>query len=177
MNTTMKRIALFTLSACLMAGCAVSGFAAGGSAYTVLGRQTNDCGGTQKAEIVVRYTGGDGAARDYVICAECGDVNGAGCLDKVEGATANLSELYVYTGTLDNGERVMTVSCLTSGYSAMSRVAADVWLPADVVEGYDLYCVNADGTETRLDVSAGGSTAHFRVSMEDGAALIRMVER
>ena len=173
MNTTMKRIAMFTLSACLMAGCAVSGFAAGGSAYTVLGRQTSDCEGTQKAEIVVRYTGEDGAARDYVICAECGDVNGAGCLDKVEGATANLSELYVYTGTLDNGERVMTVACI-SGPGAMQGVTANVMLPWSAVEGYELYLVNADGGETKLE-PYGGDWAYLDVNMQEGAALIRML--
>ena len=170
MKNTMKRIAMLTLAACMMAGGAVSSFAAGSTAR-ILGHQTNDCEGTEKAEIVAAFDG-----EEYVICAECGKVNGESCLEKVDNAVANLSELYVYEGELDNGERIMTVSCLSSGYSAMSRVTASVMLPAAAVEGYDLYLVNADGAETKIDVT-GDDWAHFDVKMEDGAALIRMVEQ
>ena len=152
MKTMMKRIAMLTLSACMLVGGAVSSFAATGASshYTVsiLGHQTNDCEGTANGEIVARFSSPYGDVQDYVICGECGDVNGKSCLSEVDDATANFSELCVYQGKLDNGERIMTVACLSSGVNAMSGVTANVMMPWDAIEGYDLYLVNADGTES-----------------------------
>ena len=179
MKTMMKRFVLFALSACVAASSAVSGFAAeGASHYTaaVLGHQTNACEGTEKAEIAVRYSSPYGDVKDYVICGECGDVNGKSCLEEVDNAVANFSEVHVCQGKLDNGERVMTVSCLTSGMSAMSGVTASVMLPRSSIEGYDLYLVGADGSETKIE-PYGGDWTYIDVPMESGAALIRMVKQ
>ena len=177
MKTMMKRFVLFALSACVAASSAVSGFAAEGH-YTaaVLGHQTNACGGTEKAEIAVRCSSPYGDVKDYVICGECGDVNGKSCLEEVDNAVANFSGVQVYQGKLDNGERVMTVSCLTSGMSAMSGVTASVMLPRSSIEGYDLYLVGTDGSETKIE-PYGGDWAYIDVPMEGGAALIRMVKQ
>ena len=177
MKTMMKRFVLFALSACVAASSAVSGFAAEGH-YTaaILGHQTNACEGTEKAEIAVRYSSPYGDVKDYVICGECGDVNGKSCLEEVDNAVANFSGVQVYQGKLDNGERVMTVSCLTSGMSAMSGVTASVMLPRSSIEGYDLYLVGADGSETKIE-PYGGDWAYIDVPMEGGAALIRMVKQ
>ena len=177
MKTMMKRFVLFALSACVAASSAVSGFAAEGH-YTaaILGHQTNACEGTEKAEIAVRYSSPYGDVKDYVICGECGDVNGKSCLEEVDNAVANFSEVHVCQGKLDNGERVMTVSCLTSGMSAMSGVTASVMLPRSSIEGYDLYLVGADGSETKIE-PYGGDWAYIDVPMDGGAALIRMVKQ
>ena len=182
MKTMMKTLAMLSLSACILVGGAVSSFAAGTSTYTanVLSHQTNSCEGTQRAEMVVRFSSPYGATQTYTICGECGDVNGVSTLSKVSNATANFSGLKVYQGTLDNGERIMTVSCLSSGYTALTNVSANVMMPSSNVEGYDLYLVNADGTETKLDAStssawSGDDWAHIDVYMDNGTALIRMV--
>ena len=177
MKTMMKRIAMLALSACVLAGSAVSSFATE-SHYTatILGHQKNECEGTADAEIVVRFSSPYGEVKDYVICGECGDVNGQSGLSEVDNTVANFSELYVYQGKLDNGEKVMTVACLTSEVSAMSGVTANVMMPWDAIEGYDLYLVNADGTETKLE-PYGGDWAYLDVYMEDGTALICMVEQ
>ena len=179
MKTMMKRFILFALSACVAASGAVSSFAAEGASHytaTVLGHQTNACEGTEKAEIAVRYSSPYGDVKDYVICGECGDVNGKSCLEEVDNAVANFSGVQVYQGKLDNGERVMTVSCLTSGMSAMSGVTASVMLPWSSIEGYDLYLVGTDGSETKIE-PYGGDWAYIDVPMEGGAALIRMVKQ
>ena len=79
MKTMMKRIAMFTLSACMLAGGAVSSFAAGASSHytaAILNHQTDACEGTEKAELTVRFSSPYGDVQDYVICGECGNVNG-----------------------------------------------------------------------------------------------------
>ena len=160
-------------------GGAVSSFATGASSHytaAILSHQTDACEGTEKAELTVRFSSPYGDVQDYVICGECGDVNGESGLSKVKDAYGNFSELYVYQGKLDNGERVMTVSCLSSGANAMSGVTANVMLPWSAVEGYDLYLVNADGTETKLE-SYGTDWAYLNVYLDGGTALIRMVEQ
>lgn len=179
MKTMMKRITMLTLSACMLVGGAVSSFAAESSSHytaAILGHQTNSCEGTEKAEVVVRFSSPYGDVQDYVICGECGEVNGKSSLQEVDDAVANFSKLYVYQGKLDNGERVMTVSCLTSEVNAMSGVTANVMLPWNAIEGYDLYLVNADGTETKLE-PYGTDWAYIDVYMDGGTALIRMVEQ
>src|SRR5699024_10311383 len=70
MKTMMKRIAMFTLSACMLAGGAVSSFAADASSHytaAILSHQTDACEGTEKAELTVRFSSPYGDVQDYVI--------------------------------------------------------------------------------------------------------------
>ncbi len=180
MKNSMKTIAMLSLSACVLVGGAISSFAAEPASVTaqVTGHETSTCKTydsvtNDNATIVAQFTNADGSSKTYTICAECGKVNGKTTLTKVQNAFANFSSLNVYTGTLDNGEKVMTVTCL-GGTGAITDVSANVELPVSAVEGYDLYLVNEDGTETKLDVSIGRK-AFVKVSMQNGAALIHMV--
>ena len=183
MKSMMKTFAMIGLSACMLAGGAISSFAAepaSGSRYTanILSHQINSCDDTARAEIVVQFTSEYGDAKVYTICSECGDVTsssgGSGSLSRVKDTTANFGGVKVYQGKLDNGERVMTVACINSDDAAMQNVTANVMLPKSSLEGYDLYLVNADGTESKLDISISDEWAYINVYMADGAALIRM---
>lgn len=181
MKKMIKTFAMLSLSACVLTGGAISSFAAAPASTTVsiLGHATSTCedyngNDNDNAVILAQFKNADGTVNNYAICAECGEVNGKVELTKVENTFANFAGLNVYTGTLDNGEKVMTVTCL-SGRGAMTDVSANVELPVSVVKGYDLYLVNADGSETKLNVSEGKKKASVKVSMQDGAALIRMV--
>ena len=181
MKNMTKTIAMLSLSACVLTGGAISSFAAEPAAITarVLGHATSTCeeyngADNDNAVIIAQFRNADGAAKQYAICAECGEVNGKETLSKVKETFANFSGLNVYEGTLDNGEKIMTVTCLSGG-GAMKNVAAAVEMPRTAVEGYDLYLVHADGSESKLDVSLGKSKASVQVSMQDGAALIHMV--
>ena len=163
MKTSTKTLAMLTLSACVITGSAVSSFAAtpvtAGAA--VLGHQTSTCGDDDhsNAEILARFKNADGSTSFYTICA-----------------SSNFYGTRVYTGTLDNGQRVMTVACI-NGNGAMTGTTADVRVPNDAVKGYDLYLVGSDGTETKLNVSSrsNSSCSVVRVNMQDGAALIHLV--
>ena len=131
----MKTFAMIGLSACMLAGGAISSFAAepaSGSRYTanILSHQINSCDDTARAEIVVQFTSEYGDAKVYTICSECGDVTsssgGSGSLSRVKDTTANFGGVKVYQGKLDNGERVMTVACINSDDAAMQNVTANV---------------------------------------------------
>ena len=128
------------------------------------------------AEILARFKNADGSTSFYTICAEGGEVNGSTALTELTSASSNFYGTRVYTGTLDNGQRVMTVACI-NGNGAMTGTTADVRVPNDAVKGYDLYLVGSDGTETKLNVSSSSnsSCSVVRVNMQDGAALIHLV--
>lgn len=180
MMNPAKTVATLTLSACILTGGAVSSFAAvpaGAVSAAVLGHQTSTCGSNDSAngEIIARFVNADGSTNTYTICAEGGEVNGKNTLTEWSNSSSNFYGTHVYTGTLDNGEHIMTVACISGG-KAMDNVSATVWVPKAAVEGYDLYLVNSDGTETKLDVSSSFSSAVFNVSMKDGASLIHMVK-
>ena len=178
----IKTAAMLSLSACMLAGGALSSFAAGTdgtSRYTaqVLDHQYSDCEGSDDAQMTVRFTSPYGETKDYVICAECGDVNGESGLTELDDTSSNFSDTYVHMGTLDNGVKVMTVSCISSGVSAMKGVTASVMLPREDIAGYDLYLINSDGTETELEPYGSEDWARIDVNMQDGAAVIRMVQQ
>ena len=181
MKNSVKTLAMLTLSACVVTGGAISSFAAApvtsGSA-AVIAHQTSTCGDDDhaNAEILARFKNADGSTSFYTICAEDGEVNGEAALTKLTSASSNFYGTQVYTGTLDNGERIMTATCI-SGNGAMTNISADVRIPNSDIKGYDLYLVGSDGTETKLNVSSSSNSNYsvVRVNMQDGAALIRLV--
>lgn len=188
MRKNFKMAVMIALSVCMVAGTAFSACAAPVESETrtgtamILAHKTSSCKFdpreqyNQNAQIVVRFTNENGESKNYTICAECGDVDGvSGILTAVKDPVANFESPYVYTGTLDNGETVMTVTCLSGNIGAMTGIRANVWIPKETVEGYDLYLVNADGTETKVNVTDKGSRVVLDVNMQDGASLIRMV--
>ena len=105
-------------------------------------------GGTGKAEIVAQFSN----AGSYTICAECGRVNGESGLTQVDQAVANFAGVKVYQGEVA-GQRIMTAACLQSTGSVIKDLEVNVMLPRPSVEGYDLYQVNLDGTETKLEIN------------------------
>ena len=87
MKTSMKTLAMLTLSACVITGSAVSSFAAAPvtAGAAVLGHQTSTCGDDDhsNAEILARFKNADGSTSFYTICAEGGEVNGSAALTKL----------------------------------------------------------------------------------------------
>ena len=178
MKATLKTIAMLSLSACIMIGGTCTSFAAAAdSGYTaaVQGHSTHntiDCNNYQYGEIIAQFTDASGASKSYTICADCGMVNGVSTLSRVSDAIANVSGVDVYRGKLDNSQMIMTVACFSSNRAAEGTV--NVMMPKSVVENYDLYVVNPDGSESAVSVSYTDDWAHLEVKMQDGPALIRM---
>lgn len=179
MKKIMKAVAVVTLSACVMTGGALASFAAEASPYRITGYKASTCGlydggHCDNAVVTANYTAPDGTVKSYDFCAECGKVNDKAVMTEITDSFSAYGQLYVYTGTLDNGEKMMTVTCL-SGQGAMDEIDPRVRIANEAVQGYDLYLVAEDGTETKLAADAGRYYTSYRVPMEKGAALIHMV--
>ncbi len=210
-TTAMKTLAMLGLSACILVGSAVSGFAAEPSGSQ---KDQEECEHKWKYETEVKntcietsylYRNADGTTQTITLCPACGQEGKVGVWDpdnaqlrEVTGVSSNFSNLTVHTGTLHNGMNVMTVAFYypektekricelcklveTLDHSdsrfMASDIEASISLPKEVVENYDLMLVNADGTETKLDVSLGEKQASLTLNMASGAQLIHLVAK
>ena len=118
-TTALKTLAMLGLSACILAGGAVSGFAAepGGS--------QEDCKHEWRYETELKTTcidttfqhrTTDGTVETITLCPVCGKEGASAAwkpgdvqLTEVKDAFANFSGLTIHTGTLSNGMQVLTV--------------------------------------------------------------------
>lgn len=99
----------------------------------------------------------------------------APALQAVTSAYTNFSGLTVFHGTLANGERIMTVALIGSDGISEVDITLNVVVNTDVVAGYRLMLVNADGTETELSVGSGNSKSSFALNFANGAQIIHLV--
>ena len=99
----------------------------------------------------------------------------APALQAVTSAYTNFSGLTVFHGTLANGERIMTVALIGSDGISEVDITLNVVVNTDVVAGYRLMLVNADGTETELSVGSGNGKSSFALNFADGAQIIHLV--
>lgn len=82
-----------------------------------------------------------------------------------------------YTGTLDNGEQILTLVCYEDDKHAAKTDDTTVYVLLSVLEGHDAYLVNADGTETKIEVQPVGREGKFHIDLRDGAALVHLVPK
>ena len=99
----------------------------------------------------------------------------APALQAVTSAYTNFSGLTVFHGTLANGERIMTVALIGSDGISEVDITLNVVVNTDVVAGYRLMLVNADGTETELSVGSGSGKSSFALNFANGAQIIHLV--
>ena len=99
----------------------------------------------------------------------------APALQAVTSAYTNFSGLTVFHGTLANGERIMTVALIGSDGISEVDITLNVVVNTDVVAGYRLMLVNADGTETELSVGSGKGKSSFALNFANGAQIIHLV--
>lgn len=200
-NRVLKALAALGLSVCVLAGSAVAGMAEGTPSekadctehvWKTTTEYKYDC-----VETAFRHQLPDGTVETLKLCPGCGREDGTARLKKVNGAFSNFSGLEVYSGTLKNGEQVMTVAfyypttirkvvcekcglvkseITTPARCMASQVEASVELPASAVEGYTLMLVHADGTESPVELSRNEETgkAFFKLDLTSGAQLLRL---
>ena len=99
----------------------------------------------------------------------------APALQAVTSTYTNFSGLTVFHGTLANGERIMTVALIGSDGISEVDITLNVVVNTDVVAGYRLMLVNADGTETELSVGSGNGKSSFALNFANGAQIIHLV--
>lgn len=99
----------------------------------------------------------------------------APALQAVTSAYTNFSGLTVFHGTLANGERIMTVALIGGDGISEVDITLNVVVNTDVVAGYRLMLVNADGTETELSVGSGNGKSSFALNFANGAQIIHLV--
>ena len=113
----------------------------------------------------------------HTLCAEGGEVDGKrNALTKVH-AVFSRYDGDAYTGTLDNGEQILTLVCYEDDKHAAKTDDTTVYVLLSVLEGHDAYLVNADGTETKIEVQLVGREGKFHIDLRGGAALVHLVPK
>ena len=112
-NRVLKALAAFGLSVCVLAGSSVVGMAEETPGKTECKEHTWKTTTEYKTECVettFQHKLPDGTTETLTLCPKCGKVKNNTQLTKVNGVFSNFSNLTVHTGTLKNGEQVMTAA-------------------------------------------------------------------
>ena len=112
-------------------------------------------------------------AEDYAfeICPVCGEVSDGARLELVTEAIAKAEhlpqgEMVLRLGDLQNGERILSVGFEYSGKLTQPTEPVEITLPAELLEGYALKLLDADGTETELPFTVTEDTATFTLTFD-----------
>ena len=113
---------------------------------------------------------------DLTFCPVCGEISNGAMLARVS-ATATSArtmrgEPTVRTGTLDNGETVLTIAFEAAGKLIKTNREVRVTLPASVLCGGTLCLLNADGTEVPLTVTAQGENIVLTLNFKNAPLFI-----
>lgn len=111
---------------------------------------------------------------DYTVCPVCGQLSDGGRLELVEEAkptpvTAWTPEgdLVLRYGELENGEKIICVGFEYDARLAQYYGICKFTIPAEMLEGYQLMLLDADGNETELKVETTGNKASFTIDFHD----------
>ena len=112
-------------------------------------------------------------AEDYVIelCPVCGEVSDGARLALVTEAVAKAEhlpqgELVLRLNELQNGEHILSVGFEYSGKLTQPTEPVEIHLPVELLEGYALKLLDADGTETELPFTVTEDTATFTLTFD-----------
>ncbi len=112
-NRILKALASFGLSVCVLAGSSVVSMAEETPGKTECKEHTWKTTTEYKTECVettFQHKLPDGTTETLTLCPECGKIKNNTQLTKVNGVFSNFSNLTIHTGTLKNGEQVMTAA-------------------------------------------------------------------
>ena len=112
-------------------------------------------------------------AEDYIfgLCPVCGEVSDGARLALVTEAIAKAEhlpqgELVLRLDELQNGERILSVGFEYSGKLTQPVELVEITLPAELLEGYALKLLDANGTETELPFTVTEGTATFMLNFD-----------
>ena len=119
-------------------------------------------------------------ALNISLCPVCGTVS-----DGSKPALANASvkivsgriphgEALLRVGTLANGEKLLTVGYVYGGRLSKASCQVKITLPAELLAGYTLSLLNADGTETPLEYALDGDSAVLTLTFAQPLLAVRL---
>ena len=123
-------------------------------------------------------------ALNISLCPVCGTVSDgskptlANASVKIISGRIPHGEALLRVGTLANGEKLLTVGYVYGGRLSKASCQVRVTLPAELVNGYTLSLLNADGTETAVDCTVDGESAVFTLDFaqsQHDALLLRLI--
>ena len=118
------------------------------------------------------------------VCHACGSASDGSKLALTSASVKIISgriphgEPLLRLGTLASGEKLLTVGYVYGGQLSKASCQVKITLPAELVNGYTLSLLNADGTETPVDCTVDGDSAVFTLDFaqsQHDALLLRLI--
>ena len=119
-------------------------------------------------------------ALNISLCPVCGTVSDGSRLALANASVKIVSgriphgEALLRVGTLANGEKLLTVGYVYGGRLSKASCQVRVALPAELLAGYTLSLLNADGTETPLEYALEGDSAVFTLTFAQPLLAMRL---
>ena len=118
------------------------------------------------------------------VCHACGSASDGSKLALTNASVQIISGRIPYgepllrLGALANGEKLLTLGYVYGGRLSKASCQVKITLPAELVNGYTLSLLNADGTETAVDCTVDGDSAVFTLDFaqsQHDALLLRRI--
>ena len=119
-------------------------------------------------------------ALNISLCPVCGTVSDgskpalANASVKIVSGRIPYGEPLLRLGTLQGGERLLTVGYVYGGQLSKASCQVRIALPAELVNGCTLSLLNADGTETAVDCTVDGDSAVFTLTFAQPLLAVRL---
>ena len=114
------------------------------------------------------------------LCPVCGTVSDGSRLALTNASVKIISgriphgEALLRVGTLANGEKLLTVGYVYGGRLSKASCQVKITLPAELLAGYTLSLLNADGTETPLEYALDGDSAVLTLTFAQPLLAVRL---
>ena len=114
------------------------------------------------------------------VCHACGSASDGSRLALTSASVKIISgriphgEALLRVGTLANGEKLLTVGYVYGGQLSKASCQVRIALPAELLAGYTLSLLNADGTETAVDCTVDGDSAVFTLTFAQPLLAVRL---
>ena len=114
------------------------------------------------------------------VCHACGSASDGSRLALTSASVKIISgriphgEALLRLGTLANGEKLLALGYVYGGRLSKASCQVKITLPAELLAGYTLSLLNADGTETAVDCTVDGDFAVFTLTFAQPTLAVRL---